>query len=101
MQLFLTWPIFSIFPALLSETSVMDFLITIQLPEEDGVVRKHYRCDLCKKVGKDRSNMKRHMIHIHAEPSQIPCPYHCGKIFKNTVYLTTHVNSKICLSTTR
>ena len=81
----------------MSETSVMDFLITIQCSDEDGVVRKMHRCDLCKKVGKDRSNMRRHMILVHAEHSQLPCPYECGVVFKNKIYLASHVNSKVCL----
>ena len=80
-----------------TETSVMDFLLSITCPDENGYVQKMYRCDLCKKVGKDRSNMRRHMILIHAQPSNLPCPYHCGQVFKNKHYLSKHVNSKICI----
>ena len=75
----------------------MEFLIKLQCPDANGITQTMYRCDLCKKVSKDRSNMKRHMILIHAAPSNLPCPYRCGNVFKNKIYLATHVNSKICL----
>ena len=77
--------------------NVMEFLIKLQCPDANGITQTMYRCDLCKKVSKDRSNMKRHMILIHAAPSNLPCPYRCGNVFKNKIYLATHVNSKICL----
>jgi len=80
-----------------SEATVMDFLIPIEFKNEIGRIQKMFRCDLCKKVNKDKSNMKKHMIIVHAEPSQLPCPYHCGKIFKNKIYLNLHVNSKSCI----
>lgn len=80
-----------------SEATVMDFLIPIEFKNEIGRIQKMFRCDLCKKVNKDKSNMKKHMIIVHAEPSQLPCPYHCGKIFKNKIYLNLHVNSKNCI----
>lgn len=50
------------------------------------------RCMLCGKVGKDRSNMRKHVIIMHARPTYESCPY-CPKTFGNVYYLRYHVKS--------
>ena len=37
------------------------------------------------------------MIRHHAKPINQPCPFLCGKIFKNKLTLSQHMNSKQCL----
>ena len=76
----------------------MDFLLTKSGGTDDkGNPRKYYECGLCKKQTNDRSNMRRHMIRHHATPLDEPCPYGCGKIFKNQLTLSYHMNSRQCL----
>jgi len=78
--------------------NVMDFLLTKSGGTDDkGNPRKYYECGLCKKQTNDRSNMRRHMIRHHATPLDEPCPYGCGKIFKNQLTLSYHMNSRQCL----
>ena len=56
-----------------------------------------FKCLLCGRVGKKRSNMKRHMILSHTRPTNDCCKY-CGKVFKHKYYLDSHIRSRECLS---
>ena len=49
-----------------------------------------YQCGLCLKISRDGSNMRRHMMIKHSEPTN----EECHRVFPNRFYLARH--SKIC-----
>ena len=49
-----------------------------------------FHCQICGKTAPNKSNMKKHMLVIHAKPANIPCP-HCHKTFPNKYYLRYHI----------
>jgi len=55
-----------------------------------------FKCTLCGKISKDNSNMRRHMILKHSQPSYTPCKY-CNKVFKHAYNLNDHYRRKACL----
>ena len=52
-----------------------------------------YQCGLCLKISRDGSNMRRHMMIKHSEPTNEEC-LQCHRVFPNRFYLARH--SKIC-----
>jgi len=74
---------------MIDEEEVMIFLRPMQFG--DGLLQ--YKCNLCGKCAANKSNMKKHMLVMHARPSNRPCPF-CPKVFRNKYYLRYHV--KIC-----
>jgi len=83
---------------LIHDGNVMEYLLTrTEGVDENGKQIRFYECGFCKKQASDRSNMRRHMIRHHAKPINQPCPFLCGKIFKNKLTLSQHMNSKQCL----
>ena len=81
----------------LAVSNVMDYLVSRSVTDDEGKVSKFYECVLCRKQAKDRSNMRRHMIRHHAIPINQPCPFSCGKVFKNKLTFNFHVKGKQCL----
>jgi len=51
-----------------------------------------YQCGLCGKISRDGSNMRRHMMIRHSEPTNEECES-CHRIFPNRFYLSRHIKS--------
>ena len=49
-----------------------------------------YQCGLCGKESRDGSNMRRHMMIRHSEPTNEECG-NCHRIFPNRFYLSRHL----------
>ena len=81
----------------LAVPNVMDYLVGRCVTDDQGKTAKFYECVLCRKQAKDRSNMRRHMIRHHAVPINQPCPFQCGKVFKNKLTFNFHVKGQQCL----
>jgi len=78
-------------------SNVMDYLVGRCVTDDQGNTAKFYECVLCRKQAKDRSNMRRHMIRHHAVPINQPCPFQCGRVFKNKLTYNVHVKGQQCL----
>ena len=71
----------------ISEDEVNKYLTSNVDPSGMGI---SYTCQICGKTAPNKSNMKKHMLVIHAKPANIPCP-HCSKSFTNKYYLRYHI----------
>lgn len=51
-----------------------------------------FQCGLCGKITKDRSNMRRHMVIRHSEPTNEHC-LACDRVFTYRYYLLKHLRT--------
>jgi len=70
----------------INEADVNKYLTSVV--DSAGLIAFH--CQICGKTAPNKSNMKKHMLVIHAKPANIPCP-HCHKTFPNKYYLRYHI----------
>lgn len=79
--------------AMVKPGNVMNFVAKCKNPETKKTI---YRCKKCGKTGRSRTDVSKHVLSVHAEPTFEKCE-HCNRVFRNAPSLHTHLTRKVCL----